>query len=309
MPRLPFRRNASQTPVSPPRPSILSPYADPNRPTPKLPYASHPLYHLRLAVIVVDIIGIILVTLAGIAELGSPYSYRDAVPLAIWSAAILCASALLSYWDLRAYASKQLRDPERKPAWPSRPIMWADLALAVVMIWSFFGVVGEVAWAYRPNLVLAYGVLAELVGGLGHAWAFKKQLVASYERSFLAKLERSRACARCGFEEDLSVSSPFRDEAVEAPAADTTSGRTQANPNLQSYVGPDASVPSSSTPTPATTDHAMEEGLIDAVSGEASSSNQAVFDPEEHILDQPEDVIVKKGKMRKSSSRTSLAAE
>lgn len=76
---------------------------------------------------------------------------------------------------------------------------------------------------------------------------------------------------------------------------------------MHSYVGPDAEYRDNNL-TPADSDRAMEEGVLNNPAVGGPSSAEQASDREEHILDQPEEVVVSKGKMRKSS-RSSLAVE
>lgn len=159
MPHLPTDRAASR----PYMPSLLFPYTDSNAPSPKLPYSSHPLYNLRKCTIIVDLVGLVLICLAIVADVWNSGSMTG------WAIGLLAASAILCFWDLRSYASKRAANPGEEPIWPSRPIMLADLLLGVALPFGFFVAASDIfAFQYRyrnVNLFLTYGILANLLAG------------------------------------------------------------------------------------------------------------------------------------------------
>ena len=122
-----------------------------------LPLTSHPIYHLRKISIVVAVIGILL---CGVSI--PPYN-AEALGTSIF---FLIVSALFCAVDVVCYATKKAEDPDEDPKWPLRKWMLGDFIFAVALLFLFFGALNSLSWVgygYAPNIIGAYGALADLL--------------------------------------------------------------------------------------------------------------------------------------------------
>jgi hypothetical protein len=125
-----------------------------------LPLDQHPLHRLRKATIIVTAIGILLSFLSV-----GPYAETAFGSLVV----ILVVSALFCAADLRHYAERKARHPERDPCWPEKSWTAGDLILAIILLGAFFIGLGTLMSTpyYYPsapqNVARAYAALAALI--------------------------------------------------------------------------------------------------------------------------------------------------
>ncbi|KAF2739582.1 hypothetical protein EJ04DRAFT_335520 [Polyplosphaeria fusca] len=197
-----------------------------------LPYKSHPLYKIRLATIVVDLIGLAFNLLSVAA---GDYYYSTPAPF-IFALIFLFLSLSFVVWDLVTWAvhktsscaatlpapatsvlapsQVQLNDGD-KYKWPSKRLLVIDIVLAVLLQWLFWAALVTITSSYNnrygSETIQSYGNLANLVASILHAIAFWKELIARKQEGWLRRLSLSlaaRPCDECGHvntitEEDL----------------------------------------------------------------------------------------------------------
>lgn len=118
-----------------------------------LPYRAHPLYHLRKALIVTDIIGIILSVL-----LIGPYGPSGDGSIPFW----LAISAPVAAADLVFYATKKLADPDNNPPWPRKLWVIGDILLAIILQIVFWAAIASLSWRYSYGGDAIFGAYAAL---------------------------------------------------------------------------------------------------------------------------------------------------
>ena len=113
--------------------------------------------------------------------------------------------------------------------------------------------------------------------------------MARYKKRWLANLQM-QPCARCGYGEvSVEQTKPHR----------TT---TDQAPNTFTYAGPSAQFRRTNILTPESPDSAMEEGLLMRSDFDTGYGSIGRSEP---TIDQPEQVVVGKGKKKKVSSSNS----
>ena len=120
-----------------------------------LPLYSHPIFNLRKATIVVDLIGVVLCIL-------SDDRYWDqTLPTC---ALLLAFSALVCTVDLISYAKKKVEDPDEDPKWPSLKWIFLDLIMTAVLQFMFWGALVSLSDSYYgTSIVGAYGALTAFI--------------------------------------------------------------------------------------------------------------------------------------------------
>ena len=122
-----------------------------------LPFSSHPIFHLRKAVIIIAIIGIILFSLS------SQGYYSSSLPGTV---VFLAISAIICVFDLYHYAVKKVENPDEDPKWPQPKWIFVDFVMALILQFVFWGAIISLSDSYGyggPNIIAAYGALAEFL--------------------------------------------------------------------------------------------------------------------------------------------------
>ena len=122
-----------------------------------------------------------------------------------------------------------------------------------------------------------------------HAWSFWKEVMARKKKDWLVSLPKE-PCPRCGYE-DMDASSAVL-------------GTPRQHPNHQphntfTYAGPSTDFRQANLMTPQSPENAMEEGLL---IGSDISTGYGSIEPSEPTIEQPEEIVVGKGKKKKTSS-------
>lgn len=132
-----------------------------------LPFASHPLYLLRKATFASSGIGIIFCI---ISLLGSISNWNGRPEIWIFALVLLALSLALCAVDVCYYAhekKRKARDEEYgDPKWPSKKLIVADLAMAVILVWHYLTFLGEITYRSSNEAPFSwYANLAALVSG------------------------------------------------------------------------------------------------------------------------------------------------
>ena len=112
--------------------------------------------------------------------------------------------------------------------------------------------------------------------------------MARYKKRWLANLPK-HPCARCGYTESEDTT----------PNPDHHS--REQRPNTFVYAGPSAEIKRADVLTPETQDDSMEQGLL---IGSDFGSSYGSVDRSEPTIEQPEEVVVGKGKAKKGRGVT-----
>ncbi len=118
-----------------------------------LPFSSHPLYRLRLATLIVAVVGALLCFLGHDGILGSSF-------------VVLGLSAFLCALDLICYAIKKKDNPDEEPERPTGKWALVDLIMAVLLqfvFWPSLVSLSEPYIYYNYNILGVYGILADLI--------------------------------------------------------------------------------------------------------------------------------------------------
>ena len=129
-----------------------------------------------------------------------------------------------------------------------------------------------------------------------HGVAFWKELMARKKHAWRASLPQD-PCARCGY-----TSAPSASSAQQQPATEPA-GNVQ--PNVYPYAGPSADFRETNVLTPerssSSDESAMEEGLL--LGSDFEGGYQTISREEDTVVEQPEGVVVGKGKKGKGKAK------
>ena len=115
-----------------------------------------------------------------------------------------------------------------------------------------------------------------------HGWSFWKEVMARYKKRWLAR-QLKEPCARCGYVQST---------------AEAALPHSHSQPsNTFAYAGPSAEFGRANVLTPETPESTMEQGLL---IGSDCGSDYGSVDRPEPTLEQPQEVVVGKGKKKKA---------
>ena len=115
-------------------------------------YSDHPLFHLRVLLIVSAVVGILL----GFCAPSGPF---------LFSCFLLFLTGILAWFDLMAYKIAKATYPDHNPQWPQGRYLVGDAIFAIVLQWLFWPLVAGVTMSYYNSTVVleAYAALPVLV--------------------------------------------------------------------------------------------------------------------------------------------------
>lgn len=119
------------------------------------PYGSHPIYWLRLYLLVLAIFSETLGSFA------CAVARWDALPWALhllWT----CCSALWCISDLVHFALQKASDPDAKPKWPKKKTMIGDAIFTILFGLSYVYELTTMAGHYSSNIMTTYASVTTL---------------------------------------------------------------------------------------------------------------------------------------------------
>ena len=171
-----------------------------------LPYKSHPIYGLRLALIISAAISLLITLNVVLSRLTGP-GYSDYwETIGLWIVHGVCAilSIALSRYDLRSWATLKAANPDEDPEWPLRRTIIGDVVLGLGFwaLWAAEVDQVQYSWRYPYYLTAAYANFTAIIVAVLHAISLWKELQALKDRWLALHLCR---CANNQQEENTPV--------------------------------------------------------------------------------------------------------